>query len=93
MTSSTLRVGWYGLGSMGLGMALNLQKHLQSNNLSPLRYSNRSLSKGDLLRHEGAIPEDNFEDLVRNSDITFTMVGHLLFIMMHAVLMKKIDLH
>lgn len=74
---------------MGLGMSLNLQKHLQSNNLSPLRYSNRSLSKGDLLRGEGAIPEDNFEDLVRNSDIIFTMVGHLLFITMHAVLMKK----
>ncbi|KAJ5507677.1 hypothetical protein N7527_009820 [Penicillium freii] len=75
MTSSTLRVGWYGLGSMGLGMSLNLQKHLQSNNLSPLRYSNRSLSKGDILRDEGAISEDNFEALVRNSDVIFTMIS------------------
>lgn len=74
---------------MGLGMSLNLQKHLQSNNLSPLRYSNRSLSKGDLLRDEGAIPEDNFEDLIRNSDIIFTMVGHLLFITLYAVLTTK----
>lgn len=62
---------------MGLGMSLNLQKYLQNNNLSPLRYSNRTLSKGDLLRDEGAIPEENFEDVVQNSDVIFTMVGHL----------------
>ena len=74
---------------MGLGMSLNLQKHLQGNNLSRLRYSNRSLSKGDLLRDEGAISEDNFEDLVRNSDVIFTMVGHLLFITMYVVLTKN----
>lgn len=60
---------------MGLGMSLNLQKYLKSNNLSPLRYSNRTLSKGDLLRDEGATPEEKFEDLVQNSDIIFTMVG------------------
>lgn len=59
---------------MGLGMSLNLQKHLQGNNLSPLRYSNRTLSKGDLLRDAGAIPEEKFEDVVQNSDVIFTMV-------------------
>lgn len=60
---------------MGLGMSLNLQKYLKSNNLSPLLYSNRTLSKGDLLRDEGAVPEEKFEDLVQNSDVIFTMVG------------------
>ncbi|KAJ6022593.1 Dehydrogenase multihelical [Penicillium canescens] len=76
MTSSTLRVGWYGLGSMGLGMSLNLQKYLQSNKLSPLRYSNRTLSKGGSLRGEGAIPEEKFEDVVRHSDVIFTMISN-----------------
>jgi 3-hydroxyisobutyrate dehydrogenase-like beta-hydroxyacid dehydrogenase len=60
---------------MGLGMSLNLQKYLLSNNLSPLRYSNRTLSKGDRLRDEGAIPVEKFEDVVQNSDVIFTMVG------------------
>ncbi|CAI7626648.1 unnamed protein product [Penicillium pancosmium] len=75
MTSPALRVGWYGLGSMGLGMSLNLQKYLQSNNLSPLLYSNRTLAKGDLLRDQGAQPEEKFEDLVQNSDVIFTMIS------------------
>lgn len=60
---------------MGLGMSLNLQKYLHINNLPPLHYSNRTLSKGDRLHDEGAIPEEKFEDVVRNSDVIFTMVG------------------
>ncbi|CAG8940268.1 unnamed protein product [Penicillium salamii] len=75
MTSSSPRVGWYGLGSMGIGMSLNLQRYLKSNNISPLHYSNRTLSKGDPLRDEGAVPEEKFEDLVHNSDIIFTMIS------------------
>ncbi|KAK9847657.1 hypothetical protein MYU51_018399 [Penicillium brevicompactum] len=75
MTSPSLKVGWYGLGSMGLGMSLNLQKHFKSNNASPLLYSNRTLSKGDVLRDEGAIPEQKFEDLVQKSDVIFTMIS------------------
>lgn len=59
---------------MGIGMSLNLQKYLKSNNISPLHYSNRTLSKGDPLRDEGAVPEEKFEDLVHNSVIIFTMV-------------------
>ncbi|CAG7998347.1 unnamed protein product [Penicillium olsonii] len=75
MTSPPPRVGWYGLGSMGLGMSLNLQKHIKANALPPLRYSNRTLSKGDLLRDEGAVAEGKFEDLVQNSDVIFTMIS------------------
>lgn len=64
----------FGLGSMGLGMALNLQKHLQSTGLGPLHYSNRSLSKGQILQDAGAVPEEDFESVVRKADVTFTMV-------------------
>lgn len=67
----------FGLGSMGLHMALNLQKHLQGNSLPPLHYSNRSMSKGQPLQDAGAIPESDFESLVQASDIIFTMVRHL----------------
>ncbi|KAJ5093642.1 3-hydroxyisobutyrate dehydrogenase [Penicillium angulare] len=74
MISSTPRVGWYGLGSMGLGMSLNLQKYFQANNLPPLRYSNRTLSKGDALRDAGAIPGD-FGTVVQSSDVIFTMIS------------------
>ncbi|KAJ5287314.1 3-hydroxyisobutyrate dehydrogenase [Penicillium angulare] len=74
MTSSTRRVGWYGLGSMGLGMSLNLQKYFQANNLPPLHYSNRTLSKGDALRDAGAVPGD-FGTMVQNSDVIFTMLS------------------
>jgi 3-hydroxyisobutyrate dehydrogenase-like beta-hydroxyacid dehydrogenase len=59
---------------MGLGMSLNLQKYFQANNLPPLRYSNRTLSKGDALRDAGAVPED-FNTVVQSSDVIFTMVG------------------
>lgn len=58
---------------MGLGMSLNLQKHLRENNLSPLLYSNRTLSKGDILRDEGAMPKERFEDVVQSTDVIFTM--------------------
>lgn len=59
---------------MGLGMALNLQNHFQKEGLPPLRYSNRTLSKGDPLRDVGALPEEKFESVVQGSDIIFTMV-------------------
>ncbi|OHW91557.1 6-phosphogluconate dehydrogenase family protein [Colletotrichum incanum] len=68
--------GWYGLGSMGIGMALNLQKHLASNGLKPLRYSNRTLSRGDVLREAEALPERDFETLVLKSTVMFTMISN-----------------
>jgi 3-hydroxyisobutyrate dehydrogenase-like beta-hydroxyacid dehydrogenase len=63
---------------MGLGMALNLQKHLQLSGLSPLRYSNRTLSKGQPLQDAGAVPGNDFQDVVEQSDVIFTMVGYIL---------------
>ncbi|KAH0424884.1 hypothetical protein CcaCcLH18_11311 [Colletotrichum camelliae] len=68
--------GWYGLGSMGIGMALNLHNHLAANGLPPLRYSNRTLSRGDALREVGGLPERDFETLVLKSTIIFTMISN-----------------
>ncbi|OJD29867.1 6-phosphogluconate dehydrogenase family protein [Diplodia corticola] len=73
MTVQGARVGWYGLGSMGLGMALNLTRHLKSAGAPPLRYSNRTLEKGKPLAEAGALPEQNYEAVVNASDIVFTM--------------------
>lgn len=64
---------------MGIGMALNLQKHLAAKNLPPLRYSNRTMSRGEPLKEAGAIPEESFEDVISKSNIIFTMVSCLLF--------------
>ncbi|KAB8248680.1 hypothetical protein BDV35DRAFT_161387 [Aspergillus flavus] len=59
---------------MGLGMSLNLQMYFQATDLPPLRYSNRTISKGDVLRDAGAVPEE-FGALVQKSDIIFTMIS------------------
>ncbi|KAM5344521.1 hypothetical protein ACJ41O_013057 [Fusarium nematophilum] len=72
--STSTSVGWYGLGSMGLPMALNLQKKLQSQG-SSLAYSNRTLAKGGTLEEAGAIPKDTFLSVVQDCDDVFTMVS------------------
>ncbi|KAL3435383.1 NAD binding domain of 6-phosphogluconate dehydrogenase-domain-containing protein [Aspergillus tetrazonus] len=68
------RIGWYGLGSMGLAMATNLQKHLATKStLNSLLYSNRTMSRGEPLKALGAKPETNFSKLVSQCGIIFTM--------------------
>lgn len=47
------RVGWIGLGSMGLAMALNIQKHLKATGQPNLYYWNRTISKGEELGNIG----------------------------------------
>ncbi|KAL4752275.1 hypothetical protein BDW72DRAFT_192221 [Aspergillus terricola var. indicus] len=69
------QIGWAGLGSMGLSMARNLQRHLQAQGQPALHYSNRSLAKGQPLQDAGATPEKDFESLVQVCDIIFTMVS------------------
>lgn len=64
---------------MGIGMALNLQKHLAAKGLPPLHYSNRTISRGEPLKEAGAIPEETFEGVLSESNIIFTMVSRLLF--------------
>ncbi|KAF6833536.1 6-phosphogluconate dehydrogenase family protein [Colletotrichum musicola] len=61
---------------MGIGMALNLQSHLAANGLPPLRYSNRTLSRGDALREVGGLPERDFETLLLKSTVVFTMISN-----------------
>ncbi|KAG2415204.1 hypothetical protein HFD88_006395 [Aspergillus terreus] len=73
------RIGWYGLGSMGLAMATNLQKHLASRSGSALQnliYSNRTMARGDALKQLGATPESSFQNLVAQCGIIFTMVSN-----------------
>ncbi|GMG05275.1 unnamed protein product [Aspergillus oryzae] len=64
----------YGLGSMGLAMATNLQKHLATKNAMNLIYSNRTMARGDPLKTLGATPENSFAKLVGQCGIIFTMV-------------------
>lgn len=59
---------------MGIGMALNLQRHLTAQSLPPLHYSNRTLSRGEPLKDAGAIPEEDFGSVLEKSTIIFTMV-------------------
>ncbi|KAL4806678.1 NAD binding domain of 6-phosphogluconate dehydrogenase-domain-containing protein [Aspergillus unguis] len=72
------RIGWYGLGSMGLAMATNLQKHLatKSSPLNSLIYNNRTMSRGDPLKALGATSETSFSKLVAQCGIIFTMVSN-----------------
>ena len=56
---------------MGLGMAMNLQKHLKSTKSRPLLYHNRTISRGDPLKEAGAIPAESPRALVQNCDIVF----------------------
>ncbi|KNG83292.1 3-hydroxyisobutyrate dehydrogenase [Aspergillus nomiae NRRL 13137] len=70
------RIGWYGLGSMGLAMASNLQRHLATKNAMNLIYSNRTMARGDPLKTLGATPETSFAKLVGQCGIIFTMVSN-----------------
>jgi 3-hydroxyisobutyrate dehydrogenase-like beta-hydroxyacid dehydrogenase len=60
---------------MGIGMALNLQKHLQESKQPSLHYSNRTLSKGDSLKAAGGVEESDYAALVKSCDIIFTMAS------------------
>ncbi|KAF4248303.1 hypothetical protein CNMCM8980_006038 [Aspergillus fumigatiaffinis] len=70
------RIGWYGLGSMGLAMATNLQRHLAAKRALNLVYSNRTMARGDTLKSLGAVPEPSFQNLVAQCGIIFTMVSN-----------------
>lgn len=73
-SSENPRLGWIGLGSMGQAMAVNVQKHLKENNFLPLKYWNRTLSRGDVVKAEGGVPSQTIEELVQGCDIIFISV-------------------
>ncbi|KAJ5204589.1 Dehydrogenase multihelical [Penicillium cinerascens] len=70
------QIGWYGLGSMGLAMANNLQRHLAAKKALSLLYTNRTMSRGAPLKALGGIAEPSFDQLVSRSNIIFTMVAN-----------------
>ncbi|KAI6778551.1 6-phosphogluconate dehydrogenase family protein [Emericellopsis cladophorae] len=65
------KIGWIGLGSMGLPMAMNLQTHLRSTSGEPLSFTNRTLSRGDPLLQLGATSCSSVPDVVAQSHIIF----------------------
>ena len=69
------QVGWIGLGSMGLGMAKNLQKHLAATSAPPLIYTNRTLARGEALEALGAKPVKTVAEVVKSSSIIFSCVS------------------
>ncbi|KAF2018759.1 NAD(P)-binding protein [Aaosphaeria arxii CBS 175.79] len=70
------RLGWIGLGSMGLAMATNIQKHLNENEAAPLRYFNRTISRGEALKEIGGVPGDSIAKLTNECDIIFISVSN-----------------
>ncbi|TQN69638.1 Glyoxylate/succinic semialdehyde reductase 2 [Colletotrichum shisoi] len=69
------RLGWIGLGSTGIGMATNLQKHLSKLGAPSLQYHNRTMSRGDPLAEIGGLARPEVEDLVSNTDIIFVSLS------------------
>ncbi|RYN35819.1 hypothetical protein AA0113_g1288 [Alternaria arborescens] len=74
-TQEPLRLGWIGLGSMGLAMATNMQKHLKKHGLPLLKYWNRTISRGDSLKDIGGTPCPSIADLAQNCDVIFISVS------------------
>ncbi|KAK0113512.1 hypothetical protein ONS95_013768 [Cadophora gregata] len=68
-------LGWIGLGSMGLNMAKNLQKHLTASVAPPLNFTNRTLSRGVSLVELGGIPCATIAELVSKADIIFSSIS------------------
>ncbi|KAF2631918.1 NAD(P)-binding protein [Macroventuria anomochaeta] len=72
---TTLPIGWIGLGSMGLAMAMNVQKHLKATGLPNLHYWNRTISKGDSLKGIGGWPCERITEVPWNCGVTFISVS------------------
>jgi hypothetical protein len=83
------QVGWIGLGSMGIGMSKNLQKHLSKAGSPSLIYTNRTLSRGELLQELGAIPVETVKGVASKCDIIFSCVSER----QHALDYMKWDSH
>ncbi|TDZ14560.1 Glyoxylate/succinic semialdehyde reductase 1 [Colletotrichum orbiculare MAFF 240422] len=70
------QVGWIGLGSMGIGMSMNLQKYLSSSGAPPLIYTNRTLSRGESLKELGAVPAKSVSEVAKKSSIIFSCLSN-----------------
>ncbi|RDW95289.1 6-phosphogluconate dehydrogenase family protein [Coleophoma crateriformis] len=70
------QVGWIGLGSMGIGMAKNLQKYLTSVSAPALIYTNRTISRGVPLDALGGVPVTSVTEVAQKSEIIFSCVSN-----------------
>jgi 3-hydroxyisobutyrate dehydrogenase-like beta-hydroxyacid dehydrogenase len=61
---------------MGLAMATNAQKHLTERSLPPLKYWNRTISRGEPLEKIGGVACQSPEELVEDCDVMFISVSH-----------------
>lgn len=59
---------------MGLAMSMNLQRYLASTDQPSLRYNNRTMSRGDILKDLGGVPHDSISELLDEADIIFMSV-------------------
>ncbi|RKP12764.1 NAD binding domain of 6-phosphogluconate dehydrogenase-domain-containing protein [Piptocephalis cylindrospora] len=75
---STERIGWIGLGQMGMGMAKCLQKKVadSSESIPPLTVYNRTASKCEELVELGAKATTSIQDLVEHCDIILTSLSN-----------------
>ncbi|KAJ2371019.1 hypothetical protein H4S02_009699 [Coemansia sp. RSA 2611] len=71
VASDKLRVGWIGLGAMGVEMARNLQVHRAKTGLSPISVYNRTLSKCEQLAQLGAQVCGSAAEVANASDVVF----------------------
>ncbi|KAJ6180535.1 hypothetical protein N7519_010996 [Penicillium mononematosum] len=69
--ASNEQVGWIGLGSMGLAMAQNVQRSLQQDAKSQLKFWNRTASRGAPLELLGAVGCESIAQLVTECDLIF----------------------
>ncbi|KAG8164608.1 hypothetical protein KVR01_004883 [Diaporthe batatas] len=70
-TTANVRLGWIGLGSMGLAMATNLQRHLSKLGAPGVNYHNRTMGRGQALQALGGVPCESVADLVPRADVIF----------------------
>ncbi|KAJ2497237.1 hypothetical protein GGH96_005261 [Coemansia sp. RSA 1972] len=71
MEASTVRIGWIGLGTMGLEMARNLQQHRASTDQSPITVYNRTQAKCALVAEHGAHTAASPASIAQTSDVVF----------------------
>ncbi|KAI0425007.1 NAD binding domain of 6-phosphogluconate dehydrogenase-domain-containing protein [Xylaria sp. FL1042] len=71
MATMSPRLGWIGLGSMGNAMAKNVHAYLQSQSGAPLRFYNRTASRGDALEALGGERCASVSELATQCDIVF----------------------
>ncbi|CAJ2503204.1 Uu.00g105980.m01.CDS01 [Anthostomella pinea] len=66
------RLGWIGLGSMGAAMAKKIRGHLAAKATStPLRFFNRTASRGDFLEAAGGKRCASVSEVVEESEVIF----------------------